>query len=81
MSMAQCCDDGEAMACGRRRRPLGASILCVVKRCFRRFSARDELAGLSERELRDIGAERRDIAAAVDRANTKLHVRDFRARG
>lgn len=79
--MAQCCHDGEAMAGGWRRRPLGASMLSIVKRCFRRFSAKDELAGLSERDLRDIGAERRDIAAAVDRANTKLHVRDFQARG
>jgi uncharacterized protein YjiS (DUF1127 family) len=39
---------------------------------FRRFTAVNELAKLSDRQLRDIGVDRRQIEAVVDRESARL---------
>jgi uncharacterized protein YjiS (DUF1127 family) len=46
----------------------------------RRLAIRD-LGNLRDRELRDLGVERPDIAAAVDREIGRLRLDEFRSRG
>ncbi len=76
--MADRLDDREAMA-GRERR-LARAPVAFLRGLLRRLAGSDDLAGLSDRDLSDIGAEREDVAARLDREMTRLQTRDFRSR-
>ncbi len=75
--MAYCTDD---MGFTARPAPL-LRIRATIRNWLTRFKATDELKMLPERYLHDIGVDRQDIAAAVDRAMSRLPVDEFRSRG
>jgi len=79
--MAYYTDDMGFTASARPAPLLSLRIRATLRNWLTRFKAADELKTLPERYLHDIGVDRHDIAAAVDRAMSKLPVDEFRSRG
>lgn len=63
------------------RRTLFGTIVTFVRAANWRRAATRDLERLQEHELRDLGINRHDIAAAVESGVRRLWVDEFRSRG
>ena len=78
--MAYCTDIVDSTATAKPAASLFAWIAAFFRIRERRRLALQDLERLADHELRDIGVERRDIAAIVDREISKLRLDELRSR-
>ncbi|WP_394888051.1 DUF1127 domain-containing protein [Mesorhizobium sp. AaZ16] len=78
--MAYCNDIVESTAPAKPAASLFDWIAAFFRIRERRRLALQDLERLADHELRDIGVERRDIAAIVDREISKLRLDELRSR-
>lgn len=78
--MTYCTDINEVTIPRRPATSLFSWILDFFHIRERRRIALEDMQRLSDRELHDIGVNRRDIAAIVDREIGKLRLDEFRSR-
>ena len=78
--MTYCTDINEVPVSRRPATSLFSWILDFFHIRERRRLALEDMHRLSDRELHDIGVNRRDIAAIVDREIGKLRLDEFRSR-
>ncbi|MEI5678970.1 MULTISPECIES: DUF1127 domain-containing protein [unclassified Mesorhizobium] len=79
--MAYCVDDTGFTRSARPTALLRTNIGAVLRKWLTRRQAFNDLKLLTPRHLQDIGVDRHDIAATIDRELSRLPRDEFRSRG